>query len=323
MDAFPLPFNYDPIRLTHDANRLEDLARLPQPGPHHNGEWTGVAIHSAGGVQSTAPFFPSLVPYEFTQEAEEAPYLKSILLSLPFPLQVVRVLWLPPGGAIAPHVDFDTNFQFGLIRLHIPLKTNPDIEFLISGKQYDMRVGELWYGDFSKPHQVTNRGSQMRLHAVIDVEITDELLALMPPEYLAEQAKAGPFSKHLPALHATDDLWSFECRFFVPGTVLPLLVLGRLADMISGASAKVLLAGNELVLLLNEKPHCKLVRVSEEQFLFLGLPPGCFLHLQRSNNSVKTAALVVRGVQEDLIFARVGVVRGNRIPERRIVFDLL
>jgi len=254
MDAFPLPFNYDPIRLTHDANRLEDLARLPQPGPHHNGEWTGVAIHSAGGVQSTAPIFPSLVPYEFTQEAEEAPYLKSILLSLPFPLQVVRVLWLPPGGAIAPHVDFDTNFQFGLIRLHIPLKTNPDIEFLISGKQYDMRVGELWYGDFSKPHQVTNRGSQMRLHAVIDVEITDELLALMPPEYLAEQAKAGPFSKHLPALHATDDLWSFECRFFVPGTVLPLLVLGRLADMISGASAKVLLAGNELVLLLNEKP---------------------------------------------------------------------
>lgn len=323
MDAFTLPFNFDPVRLAQDANQLEGLSRLRQPGPHHKGEWTGVAIRSAAGVQSTAPSFPSLEPYKFTAEADHAPYLKSILSSLPFPLEVVRVLWLPPGGVIGTHIDFHTNFQFGLIRLHIPLRTNPDIEFVISGRQYQMQVGELWYGDFSKPHQVTNRGSQVRLHAVVDVEINDELLALMPPEYVTEQAEAGPISKYRPELDMTDDLSSFECRFFVPGTVLPLLVLGKLTELLSGASAKISRADDKLVLLLNDKPNCKLIRVSEEQFLFLGLPPGCFLHLQRSNGSVIIAELVVRGAQEDLVSARVGVMRGNRVAERRIVFDLV
>jgi len=150
-----------------------------------------VAIRSAAGVQSTAPSFPSLEPYKFTAEADHAPYLKSILSSLPFPLEVVRVLWLPPGGVIGTHIDFHTNFQFGLIRLHIPLRTNPDI-VLISGRQYQMQVGELWYGDFSKPHQVTNRGSQVRLHAVVDVEINDQLLALMPPRVCYRASRGWP-----------------------------------------------------------------------------------------------------------------------------------
>lgn len=323
IDAFKLPFDFNPIRLAHDAKQLEGLRRLPQPGPHHKGEWTGVAIHSAGGVQSPAPSFPSLEDYKFTAEADHAPYLKGIISSLRFPLQVVRVLWLPPGGVIGTHVDFDTNFQFGLIRLHIPLQTNPEVEFLISGRRYDMQVGELWYGDFSKPHHVMNGGSQVRMHAVVDVEINDELLALMPAEYVSEQAELGPISKHRDPMNPTDDLVSFECRFFVPGTVLPLLVLGNLIELVSGASAKVCHAEGELVMHLNDKPHCKLVRVCEERFLFLGLPPGCFLCLHRSNGSVATAVLVVRGVQEDLVSARVGVVRGNRIPERQILFDLI
>ena len=323
MDAYKLPFNFDPIRLAQDAKRLEGLIGLPQPGPHHKGEWTGVAIHSAGGVQSAAPSFPSLEHYEFTAEADYAPYLKDILLSLPFPLQVVRVLWLPPGGMIGTHFDFDTNFQFGLIRAHIPLQTNPDVEFLISGGRYDMQVGEFWYGDFSKPHRVTNHGSQVRLHAVVDMEINDELLLLMPTEYITDQAQLGPISKHRPALKQTNDLGSFECRFFVPGTVLPLLVLGSLIELMSGASAEVRCSDGELVLLLNGEPRCKLVRVGEDEFVFLGFPPGCFLRLQRSNGSVTAPTLVVRGVQEDLVAARVGVIRGFRIPEREVVLDLV
>jgi hypothetical protein len=321
-DAFKLPVDLDPVRLAQDAIRLENLSRQRQPGPYHNGDWTGVAMHSSGGLQSAAPSFPSLEPYKFTLEADHAPYLKEILCSLPFPLEVVRVLWLPPGGSIGTHVDFDTNFQFGLVRLHIPLKTNPDIEFLIAGRRYDMRVGEFWYGDFSQPHQVTNRGTDARLHAVVDVEINDELLALLPPDYVAAQLELGPISKNRPTLNLKDDLSSFECRFFVPGTVLPLLVLGRLSELVAGAQARVLCGEDDLTLLLNDKPLCRLVRVSEDEFLFLGLPSGCYLRLPRLNGAVTTAELVVRGVQEDLVYARVGVVRGDRIPERRIAFDL-
>lgn len=322
MDAFKLSFEFDCVRLAEDAKRLEAFATLPQPGPHHKGEWRGIAIHSAGGVQSAAPSFPSLEYYKFTAEADYAPYLKEILSSLPFVLQVARVMWLPPGGVIGYHFDFDTNFQFGLIRTHIPLQTNPDVEFLISGQRYDMRVGELWYGDFSKPHQVTNRGTQARLHAVVDVEITDEVLACMPADYVQDQARLGPISRRRSELRHTDNLSSFECRFFVPGSVLPLLAFGRLAELMRGASARVCCVDGEFILLLNDKPHCKLIRATSDEFLFLGLPSGCFLRLQRSNGAVTSATMIVRGVQKDLVAARVGVVRGTRIPEREIVLEL-
>lgn len=320
-DAFRLPLTFDPVRLEEDARRLEVLGRSPQPGPHHNGEWTGVAIHSAGGIQSADPGFPGLKPYAFTAEADHAPYLRGILTSLSLPLQVVRVLALPAGGIIETHIDFDTNFQFGLVRLHIPLRTNDAVEFLIAGRRYDMRVGEIWFGDFSRPHTVTNGGNRLRLHAVLDVEITDRLLGLLPPGYVARQAALGPISTHRPVLDRSDDLGSFECRFRVPGTVLPLLVMGRLVELVRGAAACVRHADDGLVLLLDGRPHCRLIRVDEEEFTFLGLPPGCFVRLRRSHGMVTTAMLVVRGVQADLVAARVGVVRGPRVPEREIELE--
>lgn len=296
---------------------------MPQPGPYHNGEWTGVAIRSAGGVQTPAPGFPSLENYSFTAEAERAPYLGTILKSLPFVLQIVRVLWLPPGGVIESHFDFDTNFQFGMVRLHIPIQTNKEVEFLIAGQRVDMRVGELWYGDFSRPHQVANAGVEARLHAVLDVEVGDALLALMPPDYVAAQAKLGPVSKSRPELRLTDDLSAFECGFFIPGKVLPLLVMGRLVDLFRGAPARIRCRDGDLILALNDKPHCRLVRVGEEEFAIQGMPPGCFLRLRRAGNAVASATLVVRGVQEDLVAARVGVDRGERIGERQIDLDLI
>ncbi len=323
MEAFRLPFHFDAGRLAEDASRLRGLTAAPQPGPYHNGEWTGVAINSAGGVQTAAPGFPSLQEYRFTAEADEAPYLKEILESLPFILQVVRVLWLPPGGVIESHFDFDTNFQFGLIRLHIPLQTNPDVEFLIGGQRFEMRVGEVWYGDFSQPHQVTNKGSQARLHAVLDVEVDDQLLALIPDDYIAAQAKLGPVSKSRPELHLNDDLHVFECTFFVTGKVLPLLVMGRLRELVSGSQVYVRCCGGDLICFLGDKAHCKLVRVAEEEFAIQGMPPGCFLRFQRNRGTVTSAALVVRGVQENLVAARMGVLLGERIGERQISLDLI
>lgn len=321
--AFTLPFDFDPKLLADDAARLQQLASAPQPGPYHNGDWRGVAIHSAGGVQTAAPGFPSLEEYRFTTEADEAPYLRNILESLPFVLQVARVLWLPPGGIIESHFDFDTNFQFGLVRLHIPIQTNADVEFLIAGQPYGMRVGELWYGDFSRPHQVTNSGSQARLHGVLDVEVSDELLALMPAGYVAAQAELGPISKSRPKFDSKDDLGTFECRFFVPGKVLPLLVMGPLRDLIRGAWGHIRELGGDLILYLGNRAHCKLVRVGEEEFAIQGMPPGCFLILERADGGISSAALVVRGVQEDLVAARLGVEMGSRISEQHITFDLV
>ncbi|NHZ36793.1 aspartyl/asparaginyl beta-hydroxylase domain-containing protein [Massilia rubra] len=318
IDAFALPIHFDRDRLASDARQLDTLARRPQPGPYHAGEWAGVAIHASGGVQTPNPGFPSLVSYAFTAEADSAPYLKEILESLRFVLQVVRVLWLPVGGKIRSHVDFDTNFQFGLVRLHIPMQTNPDVEFLIGGRRVTMNVGELWYGDFSKPHEVMNRGNQNRLHAVVDVEINDALLAMMPAEYIDMQSQFGPVSMHRPRYAKQDDLATFECRFHIPGSILPLLRHGKLADMIKGASAMLRREGGALCLYVDGGRHCRLIRVDESEFTIVGMPSGCFFRIERAAGVAHRVVLIVRGVQEDLVAARVGVMRGERIAQREI-----
>ncbi|MBZ9770987.1 aspartyl/asparaginyl beta-hydroxylase domain-containing protein [Mesorhizobium sp. CO1-1-8] len=322
-DAFALPFKFDRNRLAKDVEQLQNLVRLPQPGPYHKGEWAGVAIHAAGGVQTPDSGFPSIASYAFTPEACHAPYLKEILGSLPFVLQVVRVLWLPAGGKIGNHFDFDTNFQFGLVRLHIPMQTNPDVEFLIAGRRIDMNVGEFWYGDFSKPHEVINRGKQDRLHAVLDVEVNDALLGIMPADYIDTLSRLGPISKHRAPYRKSDDLATFECSFRIPGTIVPLLKKGKLVDMIKGATAVLRRDGNDLHLYFNGTPHCTLMRVTEKEFAVVGMPPGCFFRIERSGVAPIRVTLIVRGVQEDLVAARVGVVRGERIPEREIDFGPL
>jgi hypothetical protein len=230
---------------------------------------------------------------------------------------------LPPGGVIESHFDFDTNFQFGLVRLHLPLQTNPQVEFLLAGLRLDMKVGELWYADFSKPHQVTNKGGEARIHAVLDVEVDDALLAAMPPAYVSLQAELGPISTFRPELPFDDDPSCFECRFFVPGKVLPLLAMGPLAVLASGARAEIWSCDGRLVLTLDDKPHCGLSRVDEEEFAIQGMPPGCFFHIRRSGGTVTSVTLIVRGVQESLVAARVGVAIGNPIAERRIDLDQL
>lgn len=320
--ACKLPFEFDPDRLAEDVDSLETFARESQPGPYHKGEWTGLAIHASGGIQSAAPGFPSMEPYAFTPEADYAPYLKSILEGLDFSLEVVRALWLPPGGQIGRHYDFDINFQFGLCRLHIPMRTNADVSFLIAGKRVEMRVGEFWYGDFAQPHEVINRGPTARVHAVLDVEINQALLSLLPEAIVAEQAQEGSISIRRGAASAVEDLKACEGDFFVPRTVLPFLKLGRLAEMAAGAKAQVRADDEGLVLMLDGTPHCRLDPLAAGVFGIRGMPPGCRLLIDPRERGARFT-LMIRGVQKDLVAARLGVASGERLAEQKIAFDPL
>ena len=57
------------------------------------------------------------------------------------------------------------------MRLHIPVITNPDVEFLLNGTSVVMNEGECWYLRLSDPHSVANRGRTARVHLVIDATV--------------------------------------------------------------------------------------------------------------------------------------------------------
>jgi hypothetical protein len=321
--ALPLPRTYDVELLRRDLNALQEVKRAAQPGPYHKGEWTGIALYSMGGKQSTFPSAAGTDHYQETEELQLAPYFRQVLRELDCPKEVVRILFLPPGGHIKDHFDFHTSFQFGLLRLHIPIVTHPDVIFLIDGKQFEMKPGELWYGDFSKTHSVKNNSQIVRVHMVIDVQINEFLLSLFPPDFVERRRAEGMSITTAPMAGSEAELRRFTCDFRIPGEVMPMFVIGKpLTSLTKGAQAAVRLIDGTLTVLLDNQPAFRLSRLSDEIFGISGLPPGMTLELKRENHIVREVLLHMKGLPKDLYSARLGVLRGPLIAEQSITLPV-
>ncbi len=76
---------------------------------------------------------------------------------------------LAPNSALHRHRDMNGNLLFGVMRLHVPLKTNPQALMEVQKKFYHLPVDTLWALDTSGLHALQNGGDQNRIHLVIDV----------------------------------------------------------------------------------------------------------------------------------------------------------
>ena len=319
-----LPRSYKVELLERDLQALCEIQRAPQPGPYHKGEWTGIALYSMGGRQSTFPSAAGTDTYQETDELQRAPYFKQILDDLKCPKEVVRILFLPPGGHIKDHFDFHTSFQFGLLRLHIPIVTHSDVVFIIGGQRVLWSPGELWYGDFSKVHSVKNNSPIVRVHMVIDVQINDFVLGLFPEDFIAQRRAEGVSitSDPLPASEA--ELRRFACDFRIPGEFMPMFVIGKpLATLVKGSDASVRLINGKLTVLIDNQPAFRLDRLSDDVFGISGLPPGMTLELKHDNQAVIDVVLHMKGVPKDLYSARLGIMRGPSIDEQHVSLPVI
>jgi hypothetical protein len=317
--AMRLPGNYDVALLKRDLEALCEVRRAAQPGPYHKGEWTGIALHSMGGKQSVFPSAAATDHYQETEELQRAPYFKQILSELKCPKEVVRILFLPPEGHIKDHFDFHTSFQFGLLRLHIPIVTHPDVIFIIDGQRMSWNEGELWYGDFSKVHSVKNDSSVVRVHMVIDVQINDFVLSLFPSDFIERRRAEGISITNEPMPASEAELRRFACDFEIPGQFMPMFVIGKpLASLAKGANAAVRLIDGQLTVLIDGEPAFRLERMADETFGISGLPPGMTLELKRENQVVREVILHMKGLPKDLYSARLGIFRGPAMAEQSV-----
>jgi hypothetical protein len=76
---------------------------------------------------------------------------------------------------IKEHTDHKLGFEDGEVRVHIPVVTNPDVEFVLNNVRVDMKEGECWYHNFNLPHHIANRGQSDRIHLVVDCVVNDWL----------------------------------------------------------------------------------------------------------------------------------------------------
>jgi len=79
------------------------------------------------------------------------------------------------GGKITSHRDAHPSFQHGH-RIHIPIKTNPRVRFMIDGRPYKFAVGHAYEINNQKIHGVMNKGTEDRINFIFDY---------VPPEQLA------------------------------------------------------------------------------------------------------------------------------------------
>jgi Aspartyl/Asparaginyl beta-hydroxylase len=176
--SLKLPFIANVDRLYHDLQ----IALKKEWPSHYNtrdytGDWKSIALYSASGKSTDVYALPA-EQFQETELLNECHYFRAILNDFKFEKEAVRLLRLAPGSEVLPHRDRGLAYRFDVFRLHIPIVTAAEVNFIVAGKQIDMKAAECWYADFDQIHSVNNKSEKERVHLVIDGKRnawTDEL----------------------------------------------------------------------------------------------------------------------------------------------------
>lgn len=168
--SIKFPMFFDPEKLKTDVQKIIDKKWTNHYNTNdYSGKWTSIALMSQNGKSDSIFALPNgdekLVP---TEILESCTYFQEILDSFLFEKTAVRLLKLDVGAEVKPHTDNCLGYEDGCFRLHIPIITNSEVEFILDGNRLIMKEGECWYIDANFTHSVANRGKEDRIHLVID-----------------------------------------------------------------------------------------------------------------------------------------------------------
>lgn len=147
--------------------KIRDTDWIPTipDGSYSNDAWRVIKLISNGKPTQILNFYPEI---------------SKIIARFKCNIIHVVLYSILPGGVLHPHRDVSGTLELGRLRFHIPLITNPKVEFRVSHKLIPMRIGELWALNTSYLHAVANHGDHDRVHLVFEVEANDWCWSLLP-----------------------------------------------------------------------------------------------------------------------------------------------
>lgn len=173
-----LPLDCDVPRLQADLDAVAPALWVPHFNTgYYDGDWSGVALRAQPGSHVPLYTDPTRTDFADTDAMARCSYVPELLAAVPGTVEAVRFLRLAAGSTITEHRDFGLSVEEGVARLHVPVRTNPDVEFLVGGQPVRMAEGECWYVNFDLPHALANRGTTDRVHLVIDLIVDDAVRA--------------------------------------------------------------------------------------------------------------------------------------------------
>lgn len=193
--ALRLSPRFDPARLTSDLSRMDEAWWENHLSDYHDGNWQSISLFAPGARRSNQ--FSGGGAFAATEALERCDYIPEVINRFPGQKNRIRFLRLRAGGEIFPHSDPMHQIDPALVRIHVPVQTNPQVAFCVHGIRLPMLPGETWFVDVRFRHSVHNEGDTDRIHLVLDVVANDELRAMMDVADSMGKAYLSPyFMKH-------------------------------------------------------------------------------------------------------------------------------
>ena len=186
-----LPITFDPEPLKRDLAAIRPEEWVPHFNQqYYEGDWSGVALRSiAGAPLQLYPDPAAEGEWAPTPLLASCPAFADVLAAFECPQTSARLLRLGAGARIREHTDFNLGLDDGEIRIHVPITTNPQVEFRHDGELVEMREGEAWYLDLKLTHALANNGDSPRVHLVVDCVVNDWLRGQLEAATLASSGQ--------------------------------------------------------------------------------------------------------------------------------------
>lgn len=156
-----LPYTFDAERLATEVNELPDSAWMTHP-TGFKGNSAVPLISRDGGMNDDFHGAMSVTPY-----LQRSRYLQQVMASFDEVLGRSRLMKLAAGAEVLTHVDFNYHW-YTRVRVHVPIITNPGVQFHCGNKSLHMQPGECWIFNSWHRHRVANTSDRDRVHLVID-----------------------------------------------------------------------------------------------------------------------------------------------------------
>ena len=156
-----LPIRFDAEALAAEVRALPASAWTPHPGHIVGNEAVRLITPNGDATDAIAG------PMAATEHLKSCEYVQQIMGEIGGVWGRSRFMGLAAGREVPQHIDINYYWRTHL-RIHIPVITNPGVLFTCGDETVHMAAGECWIFDSFRWHDVQNKGSEQRIHLVLD-----------------------------------------------------------------------------------------------------------------------------------------------------------
>jgi hypothetical protein len=157
-----LPLLFDAGLLAQEIAALGESVWKPHPQGFAGNSM--LPLLAVNGEPDNEAFSGHMRP---TPHLQRCRYLQQLLASLGATVGRTRLMRLAGQAEVTRHAD-QGYYWTERVRVHVPIVTQPTVQFDCDGQTINMAAGECWIFDTWRQHRVLNDAVQSRIHLVCD-----------------------------------------------------------------------------------------------------------------------------------------------------------